>query len=258
MLKAVAKRIVKKEHWLFLCWYRSLYGFLPAIHAYLNMLINKGIGRAPNELSGGFVFLRPGTTDQNVYNQVFVKKDYDVDLCNPLFIVDAGAHIGLSSVFFASKYPKAIVIAIEPEPTNFKLLLMNTRNFSNIRPIQAGLWSRKTHLRIQNSNAAAWNFRVSEDSSGQGVTAVGILDVMSDFRVSQIDVLKLDIEGSEIEVLDTHPSWIDAVGALIIELHDSFRPGCSEALARAICSHNYDLHRSGENIVITNLKSVAT
>ena len=258
MLKAIVKKIVRKDHWQFLSWFRDRFGSLPAMRAYFDLLCNKGIARAPNELTGGFVFLRPGTTDQNVYDEILGAKEYDIDLGSPLFIVDAGAHIGLSSVFFASKYPEATVVAIEPELANFNILLMNARDYSNIKPIRAGLWSRKTHLHIQESNAATWSFRVSEDSSGQGIPAVSIRDVMSDFNVSKIDVLKIDIEGSEVEVLDSDHSWIDIIGVLIIELHDRFRPGCSESLARAISGYNCDKSCSGESVVITNLRRIGT
>lgn len=76
--------------------------------------------------------------------------------------------------------------------------------------------------------------------------------------MDRIDVLKIDIEGSEIEVLNHSKAWIDAVKTLIIELHDRFRPGCAEALQKAFSSHTYDKSRSGENIVMTNIKRIAT
>lgn len=257
MLKVILRKTIREDYWLFLSWYRDRFGFLPAILGYAKLLCNKGIGCAPNGLTGGSVFLRPGTADQIVYDEIFVAKEYDIDLDDPLFIVDAGAHIGLSSVFFASKYPEATVVAIEPEPSNFNILCRNAQNYKNIKPIRAGLWSRKAHLRIQDSNVATWSFRVSEDLSGQGIPAVGLRDVMSDFNAAQIDVLKIDIEGSELEVLNHYHSWIDAVRVLIIELHDGFQPGCHEALARAVSGHNYDRSRSGESIVITNLRRIA-
>lgn len=106
MLKAIAKKVVGNDRWGFLSWHRSRFGFLPAIRAYIDLLRNKGIGRAPNELTGGSVFLRPGTVDIYVCYHMLISKDYDINLRYSLFILDAGAHIGLSSVFFASKYPK--------------------------------------------------------------------------------------------------------------------------------------------------------
>ena len=119
--------------------YRERFGFLPALLKYITLRKN-GIGTAPNPVAGGIVYLRPGTTDQNVYDEIFLEREYDINLGTPLFIVDAGAHIGLAAVFFASKYPKATVIAIEPEPSNFGVLLRNVENYNNIKPIQAGLW----------------------------------------------------------------------------------------------------------------------
>lgn len=258
MLKTIARRVVGKDHWEFISWYRSRFGFLRAIGAYVDLLRNNTVGRAPNEMTGRAVFLRPGTTDQDVFDQIFISRDYALDLGDPLFIVDAGAHIGLSSVFFASKYPSATVVAIEPEPSNFKMLLMNTRDYPNIRPIQAGLWSRKTHLRIQDSSVETWSFRVSECPSGDGIPAIGIEDIIADFKVGQIDVLKIDIEGSEVEVLSHNNSWIDNVRVLIVELHDRFQPGCSEALEKALSGHRYSKSMSGENVVITDMCRIVT
>jgi FkbM family methyltransferase len=256
MLKSIARRLVREDYWLFLSWYRDLFGFSPAVLGYLHLLRNKGIARTRNPLTKGYVFIRPGTIDQNVYEEIFIAKKYDLDLGDPLFIVDAGAHIGLASVFFASKYPKATVVALEPEVSNFNLLLRNAKDYPKIKPIRAGLWSRKTHLRIQNPSAPTWAFRVSEDSSMQGIPALGIGDVLADFNADHIDILKMDIEGSELEVLTNHHSWIDAVKTLVIELHDRFQPGCSEALAEAIGGHEYEKSVSGECIVIANLRRI--
>ena len=98
-----------------------------------------------------------------------------------------------------------------------------------------------------------WSFRVLESASGEGIPAVGIADILSDFKATRIDVLKIDIEGSEFEVLKHSASWIDSVQTLIIELHDRFRPGCTEALETAISGHNFQKSISGESIVITDL-----
>lgn len=258
MLKAIAKRVVSKDHWQFLSWYRDRFGFLHAIRAYIDLISGDGICRVPDKMTGDFVFLRPGTSDQTVYDEVFILKSYDINLGDPLFIVDAGAHIGLSSVYFARKYPKAIIVAIEPEPHNFDILLMNTRDYDNVRPIQAGLWSRKTHLRIEDSDVPTWSFRVSECTSDEGIPAIGIRDIMSEFNTTQIDILKMDIEGSELEVLSHYNSWIDNVKTIIIELHDRFQPGCTDALEKAISGFNYSKSTSGENIVIANLSRIPT
>ena len=257
MLKSFVRKMVGNDHWEYLSWNRSQFGLLAAIRNYVGLLANGGVGRAPNQWTKGSVFLRPGTTDQDVYDEIFIEKEYDIELGDPRFIVDAGAHIGLSSVFFASRYPNATVIAIEPEPSNFAVLLMNAKAHTNIKPVQAGLWSKKTHLKIENSNVATWSFRVMESPSGDGIPAVGIRDIMSEFNISRIDVLKIDIEGSELEVLKHSQAWIDDVRTIIIELHDRFQPGCTEALAIAIGGHTYRNSTTGESVVISDLSRKA-
>src|SRR6266404_7744998 len=63
------------------------------------------------------VYLRIGTTDLTVYRQVFIERQYEHSLpISPKVIVDAGANIGLSAVFFANKYPDSLVFAVEPSP----------------------------------------------------------------------------------------------------------------------------------------------
>ena len=75
--------------------------------------------------------------------------------------------------------------------------------------------------------------------------------------ISRIDVLKIDIEGSELEVLKHSKAWIDDVKTIIIELHDRFQPGCTEALAIAIGGHTYRNSTTGESVVISDLSRKA-
>jgi hypothetical protein len=67
------------------------------------------------------------------------------------------------------------------------------------------------------------------------VEAVDVPSLLDGSGAGRIDLLKLDIEGAELEVLrDGADRWIDLVETLVDELHDRFRPGCSEALERAV------------------------
>jgi hypothetical protein len=53
-------------------------------------------------VSARSVFIRPGTADPRVFDEVFVDREYEVDAADPSFVVDVGAHMGLSSVYFAA------------------------------------------------------------------------------------------------------------------------------------------------------------
>jgi FkbM family methyltransferase len=253
-IKTSLKRVVPEAHWHFLSWYREHFGFLAALWAYNYLLFHHGLSRAPNLINGRSIFLRPGTADLDVYHQIFTREAYHLDLGEPLHILDAGAHIGISAVYFASRYPGAEIIAVEPEASNYRLLCTNATGYANINPLQAGLWNRKTHLTIEDPRAATWAFRVAEDSSGKHIPAVRVGDLLNDFDLARIDILKMDIEGSEIEVFESCADWIDKVGAIIVELHDWFRPGCRAALETALGGHRYEAFQSGENTVIRNLK----
>tara|TARA_B100000676_G_C18028997_1_gene817391 strand:- start:1238 stop:1804 length:567 start_codon:yes stop_codon:yes gene_type:complete len=171
---------------------------------------------------------------QAVYDEVFVDHEYEVDLDDLKFIIDAGAHIGLSSVYFASKYPDATIVAVEPEPLNYKMLCRNAKKWKNIKPIQAGLWSHKARLKIDDSDVESWGFTISENRTGKGIPALGVQDILQLFDQTHVDVLKIGIEGSEVGVLEASKQWMDKVSTLVIELHDRFKTGCTAALDVAL------------------------
>lgn len=254
MIRKFVRLLLGKDYWSFLSWYKDRFGIISAIAALVRLLWFRGVGVVPNPLTGGWVFIRPGTADQNVYEEVFLANEYNLSLGNVNFIVDAGAHIGLASTFLANKYPQAIIVALEPEVSNFEMLVKNTSQYSNIRPVRAGLWSERTTLCIQDRDVPTWSFRVSEDKSIDGIPAMGVQDILSEFNIEAIDILKMDIEGSELEVLNHSQEWMSAINNLIVELHDRFQPGCTEALAHAINGYRYDRFESGENVVIRGLQ----
>lgn len=84
--------------------------------------------------------LRFPSSDPDTFEQIFVSNEYDFLVeTQPQIIVDAGANIGLASIYFANNYPEAKIIAIEPEQSNFELLKKNVAPYPNIIPLQAAL-----------------------------------------------------------------------------------------------------------------------
>jgi FkbM family methyltransferase len=197
------------------------------------------------------VFIRPGSADQTVVDEVFGSNEYAVDLADPRLIVDAGAHIGLATVYFARRFPGARIISLEPESSNFALLVRNAGPYQNVVPLKVGLWSHSTRLGILNPLAQTWSFRVAETTGANVCTAIGVSELLSEYSNGHpIDLLKIDIEGSEVEVLSSSKQWIGRVRCLVIELHDRFRAGCSEALAKAIEGEGFERTMSGESVVL--------
>ena|SRR2546422_3358101 len=249
--KLIARSLIPKKHWAYLSWHKDRFGIVSALLGYMRLVISKDkLARVPNPLSPISLFLRPGSVDQSVFDEVFFHRGYEINTGHPFVIVDAGAHIGLTSIYLANRFPDSSIVAIEPEESNFRLLERNTKYYSNIRAIKAGLWSRKTSLEIENPEAASWSFRVREVVDGPGIRALGIEDVMSMFNFDHIDLLKIDIEGAEKEVLLHCEGWIGKVDVLVIEFHDRIRSGCTESLREAVRNKNFSLESVGNSTLL--------
>ncbi|MEJ2007391.1 MAG: FkbM family methyltransferase [Acidobacteriota bacterium] len=112
--------------------------------------------RRPREITGrppGIrhpVHIRVRTTDSSAYAEVLLDGEYAFDLpFSPKTIVDAGANIGMASIYFTHRYPDARVIAIEPEASNFALLARNVRPYPAIVPVYAALWNRDGQISVR-------------------------------------------------------------------------------------------------------------
>lgn len=197
--------------------------------------------------------LRPGTTDLSIFYQVFFNQCYNIPFqFNPGVIVDAGANIGLSSVFFANKFPEAQIFALEPEHENFKLLEKNVAPYSKIIPLNTALWNEEGSLIVQDIGLGESGFVTQRDSNkGKVVNAVTIDSLMQKYQLDAVDILKIDVEGSEYEIFNDSKKWIDKIKCSIVETHDSFKPGSSKAVFKAFHNKDFELELFGENLVIT-------
>lgn len=202
------------------------------------------------------MYIRLRTTDVSLLAEILECPEYNLTVDPaPDVILDVGANSGLTSVFFAIKYPNARIIAIEPESSNFRLLQMNTRPYPNVLCLQAALWKSNTLLRIADPGCGHWGFQTSETTTnavadcGVDVEGITVDGVMERFDLPRIDYLRMDIEGAECEVFENASSWIDKVGVIAVELHDRFRLGCSRALYLATPSFQWEL-RQGETVLL--------
>jgi FkbM family methyltransferase len=201
------------------------------------------------------IVIRPRTSDRFVFEQIFLDGDYklEVDL-SPRFIVDAGANVGFASIYFANRYPGATIVAIEPEAANFAALERNVRMYSKIVPVRAALWSSCKPLWV-NGRGDSWSCSVADvtENASESVWGITIPELLHQQRQTSVDILKMDIEGSEREVFSAEcRPWLPRTKALIVELHDELQPGCSVALNDAICGLDFQRLHQGENLILIN------
>jgi FkbM family methyltransferase len=179
--------------------------------------------------------LRIPSSDVSTYTQIFVHRDYEVSVGgNPQVIVDAGANIGLAAIWFANRHPQARIFAIEPEAGNFELLVKNAAPYANITCIQAALWERNEPIRIVDPGLGEWGFQTEGNATENplretvgAVTGLTVDELMRQYGMDSIDILKVDIEGAEREVFRDTSAWIGRVRSLIVELHEHLKPGCN-------------------------------
>ena len=202
------------------------------------------------------VALRADTSDIGTYIQIFVDREYEFEpLEQPEVILDAGANIGLASIYFANKFPSARIIAVEPEASNYSLLKRNVLPYERIVPLQCALWGENSRIKLIDPGFGKWGFQTHASEQAKAtavrdeVEAVTVDRIMHDHGIEFIDVLKMDIEGAEKEVFENATPWIDKVGILIVELHERLKQGCNRSFYNA--TNNFELEwKRGENIFL--------
>lgn len=211
-------------------------------------------------------YFRRSSSDEGVIHQIFAARQYDLkDLRrNPEIegylrrqsmnglrpvIVDAGANIGASTVFFAITYPNALLIAIEPEEQNLALLRRNVEGF-DVQCIHGALAPSAGHVRITDPGFGYWGYR-TEPAAGDGVACV----TMPELYAGRPDrtfpfLVKIDIEGGEARLFDDAP-WVAETPLVIIEPHDWLIPKAAtfRSFLRCVAAQNRDFIILGENVL---------
>ena len=143
----------------------------------LSLLFLRSIGAAhevkvyPPSLRHG-LRLRMKTSDELAFVEVVLEHAYRFQLpFTPRVIIDAGANIGVASIYFANRYPEAKIFAIEPEPANYALLVKNTHLYPSIVPVHAALWNHDGEISVSLPTPSAgtvdnWAFFTHE---GEGI-----------------------------------------------------------------------------------------
>ena len=201
--------------------------------------------------------MRKNPYDYATFEEVLLREDYNIDFgFEPQTIIDGGANIGLTSVFFANKFPNANIVAVEPEKENFQMLQKNTNSYSNISLLNAGIWDHNTFLSVVDEGKGNNAFTVKEVpvNTENAIKALSVYEIMKQQDWSTIDILKLDIEGTEKNIFEkNYESWLPFVRVLIVELHDRMIEGSSEAVFNTISKYNFSKEIKGENHIFFNL-----
>lgn len=240
--------------------YNSIFGALGPLYAGRAFLASAPVEVAfkPPGLAHP-LHVRLKTSDLATYEKIFVRREYDFDLgSQPRVIVDAGANVGLAAVWYANRYPGARIVALEPESSNFRVLAANVAPYPAIVAVQAALWKEDGEVVIVDPGLGHWAFRIAAMRNAADAApvakAVSVDALMRAHGIDRIDLLKVDIEGAEVDVFGDPAAWIGDVDAIAIELHDRMRPGCSRAVFGATRAFANEAWR-GENLLLSRARA---
>ncbi len=212
------------------------------------------------------VSLRLRTTDIPTFEQIFVRREYESPNLpdSAKAIVDLGANIGLATVFFGIKYPQAKILCVEPGGANFTATGVNTAPLGDrVRKEHAAVWTRDglINLHMENENGSAlgaWGIQVSDQKgkSNETVKCCTIRTLLDRAGFDSVDILKVDIEGAELEVFSCDAKeWLPRINLIVVETHDRFRPGSDEAVRKAVHPMFEELPKSGENLFFRRIST---
>lgn len=164
-----------------------------------------------------------------VYDEIFIREDYSVPLKreDPI-IIDCGANIGLASLYFAGKFPKAKILAFEPNPSAVVYFNKNTqilRQSGRLTFHQVAL-GKENKTGFFNATPQPGSVFASSVFNFHGPRVPVQFRKLSDFTAEYeyIDFVKIDIEGAEWDVLDDLilTDTLQKIDQLIVEHHQSY------------------------------------
>jgi len=191
------------------------------------------------------VFLRTFTGDIAIFYEVFQNTVYELpDKCykNAKTIVDLGANIGLATLYFHHQCPNVIIYSVEPEKSNFEILLKNLKSGTsnqNIIPLCAAIDSEDGEASIQ-CNGLLYNASIIKLNKNMPVVkTISMKTFFEKFNIESIDILKVDIEGTEKRLFEGDTDWLEKVRYLLIEFHSEIiKAFCIKVLT----SKNFEIH----------------
>ena len=188
------------------------------------------------QFDGYNILVRKRTRDLDVAISCF---NGEFDIIKHLFpqdyngiIIDAGGYIGTSTLAIKKIFPNSKVIVVEPSDENMAILKENLAEVPNIRVVHGALVGEsKKIIQLKNRGTGEWGFTVvssprdnPNSANIQNVRAFRLSDLVS--NVEHIGLLKLDIEGGELNLLEHDMESLEKIEVVFAELHNRIAEGC--------------------------------
>ena len=162
--------------------------------------------------------------------EIFLRRDYLflTDRVRP-FIVDCGANIGMSILFFKRTYPGSRILAFEPDPETFTLLKRNVEasGFEGVTLVNKAVLDSEGVTNFHSAPYGPGSALMSVVGTRASMETVTVPSVkLSDYLEEPVDFLKIDVEGAEGKVIRqlAESGKIEHVQQMAIEYHHHLHP----------------------------------
>lgn len=192
-------------------------------------------------LGGVEVHIRAGSPDLKVAKSCLERGEFDPikKLLPDLkynFIIDAGGYIGTAAIALAKLYPSATIVTVEASSRNLDVLRRNISAFPQIRCLHAALVGAPRPIDLVDRGTGEWGFTTIAEPKDrprtrflETIPGITVEDILYANGKAGADIIKLDIEGGEIDVLNHSSSWLPKTRILVAELHERIAVGCEKA-----------------------------
>lgn len=210
-------------------------------------------------------FIKKNSSDLLVFVQIIKNREYqgiaDLFVKKNIRIktmIDAGANIGLTSVFFKALFPELKIIMLEPNIKTYNRLLFNIKlnNLKNIFPSNEGLWGKNTFLSPSTGfrDSLDWSFSLKESQniSENVIKVLSMKDIINRHNLKEIDFLKIDIEGGELSLFSDKEIdfWSKNIKVIAVEIHDELK--CKKMIVATLKRLDFKIIYVGELTVGIN------
>lgn len=168
---------------------------------------------------------------ERIYEDVFRRNEYPFKTSKESpFILDCGSHIGITILYFKKLYPTARIIAFDPNPRTLELLKLNIRQnrLDNVEIMNVAISNNDGqedfYLENKDEKEPTWGDSLAQNkwyNPEKGVVVKVRTVKLSDFIKEGVDLIKLDVEGTEEKIIREIEPKMNLVQKIFMEYHGS-------------------------------------
>jgi FkbM family methyltransferase len=200
--------------------------------------------------NGLIVHHGPGDSPLFIFNEIFRQRCYTRrGFYRPHpgdTVMDLGANIGLFALYLQARAPGIRVHCFEPATQTRRRLEHNLSANGlgedvSVYPLAVSDRERAAGLQQGRNSGVRSLFKNPNATAGvEIVQCVGLGEALELCGATHVDLLKIDVEGSEVEIVEGAEDHVwDRIARVALEFHDQFRPGCHERVLCVLKSQGY-------------------